>query len=168
MSKIKEMIKSILVQLGEVTTDKGILTYDGELVTGIEVKNEDGSKPDDGEYKVEEDKVIVVKDGYVEEIREIESEMAEEKPEDKPADEKPVDEKPQEEPDAKPNEVEELKKLVDEHAALLTELNDRLKTLEDLVKELNETPAVEPIEQEYSKHTKSKNRACEYANALRK
>ena len=165
MSKIKEMIKSILVQLGEVTTDKGILTYDGELVTGIEVKNEDGSKPDDGEYKVE-DKVIVVKDGYVDEIREIEEELAEEKPEDKPA-----DENPQEEPaDAKPNEVEELKKLVDEHAALLTELNDRLKALEELVKELNETPAVEPIEQEYSKQTptKSKNRACEYANALRK
>ena len=159
MSKIKEMIKSIIVQLGAVATDKGILTYDGELVTGIEVKNEDGSKPDDGEYKVEADKVIVVKDGYVEEIREIEEEMAEDKP----------DEMPQDEPDAKPNEVEELKKLVDEHAALLTELSDRLKALEDLVKELSETPAVEPIEQEYSKQTtKSKNRACEYANALRR
>ena len=171
MSKIKEMIKSILVQLGEVTTDKGILTYDGELAVGVEVKNEDGSKPDDGEYKVEEDKVIVVKDGYVDEIRDIEEEMAEKKPEEKPADEKPADEKPQDKPaDEKPqNEVEELKKLVDEHTALLTELNDRLKALEDLVKELNETPAVKPIEQEYSKQpTKSKNRACEYANALRK
>ena len=172
MSKIKEMLKSILVQLGEVTTDKGILTYDGELAPGVEVKNEDGSKPADGEYKVGEDKVIVVKDGYVDEIREIEEEMAEEKPEDKKDEEKPqekpADEKPKEEGDAKPNEVEELKKLVDEHAALLAELSDRLKALEDLVKELNETPAVEPIEQEYSKHFKSKNRACEYATALRK
>lgn len=172
MSKIKEMLKSILVQLGEVTTDKGILTYDGELAPGVEVKNEDGSKPADGEYKVGEDKVIVLKDGYVDEIREIEEEMAEEKPDEKPADEKPqekpADEKPKDDGEAKPNDVEELKKLVDEHAALLTELNDRLKALEDLVKELNETPAVEPIEQEYSKHTKPKNRACEYANALRK
>ena len=174
MSKIKEMLKSILVQLGEVTTDKGILTYDGELAKGVEVKNEDGSKPADGEYKIDDDKYIVVKDGYVEEIKEVEETMAEEKPkEDKPkADEKPqekpADEKPKDEGEAKPNDVEELKKLVDEHAALLTELSDRLKTLEDLVKELNETPAVEPIEQEYSKHFKSKNRACEYANALRK
>ena len=174
MSKIKEMIKSILVQLGEVTTDKGILTYDGELAKGVEVKNEDGSKPADGEYKIDDDKYIVVKDGYVEEIKEVEETMAEDKPkEDKPkADEKPqekpADEKPKDEGEAKPNEVEELKKLVDEHAALLTELSDRLKALEDLVKELNETPAVEPIEQEYSKHFKSKNRACEYANALRK
>lgn len=177
MSKIKEMLKSILVQLGEVTTDKGILTYDGELAKGVEVKNEDGSKPADGEYKLEDDKIIVVKDGYVDEIREIEEEMAEEKPEDKKAEDKKADEKPQEKPadekskdegDPKPNEVEELKKLVDEHAALLAELSDRLKALEDLVKELNETPAVEPIEQEYSKHFKSKNRACEYANALRK
>lgn len=158
MSKIKEMIKSILVQLGEVVTDKGILTYDGELTTGVEVKNEDGSMPDDGEYKVEDNKFIVIKDGYVDEIKEVEEEMVDEKPQEKP------DEKPQE----KPNEVEELKKLVDEHAALLTELSDRIKALEDLVKELNETTAVEPIEQEYSKQTKSKNRACEYANALRK
>lgn len=178
MSKIKEMLKSILVQLGEVNTDKGTLTYDGDLAKGVEVKNEDGSKPADGEYKLEDGKIIVVKDGFVDEVKE-----AEEKPkdEDKPkgkeekpdemADEKPqepADEKPQDEPDAKSNEVEELKKLVDEHAALLAELSDRLKALEDLVKELNETPAVEPIEQEYSKHTKSKNRACEYANALRK
>lgn len=162
MSKIKEMIKSILVQLGEVVTDKGILTYDGELTTGVEVKNEDGSMPDDGEYKVEDNKFIVIKDGYVDEIKEVEEEMVEEKPDEKPQ------EKPDEKPQEKPNEVEELKKLVDEHAALLTELSDRIKALEDLVKELNETTAVEPIEKEYSKQTKSKNRACEYANALRK
>lgn len=164
MSKIKEMLKSILVQLGEVATDKGILTYDGNLVPGVEVKNEDGSKPADGEYKVGEDKVIVLKDGCVDEIREMEEELAEEKPKEKPAEEKPQ-EKPASE---KPNEVEELKKLVDEQAALLKELDDRLKALEDLVKELNETPAVEPIEQEFSKQIKHKNRACEYANALRK
>ena len=168
MSKIKEMLKSILVQLGEVSTDKGILTYDGNLAPGVEVKNEDGSKPADGEYKLEDGKVIVVKDGYVDEVREIEDEIIEEMAEEKPQ-EKPAEEKPQEKPaEEKPNEVEELKKLVDEHAALLKELGDRLKALEDLVKELNETPAVEPIEQEFSKQIKHKNRACEYANALRK
>lgn len=187
MSKIKEMLKSILVQLGEVTTDKGILTYDGDLAPGVEVKNEDGSKPADGEYKLEDGKIIVVKDGFVDEVKEAEekkedkpkgkdekpkeekpAEMVDEKPQEKPADEKPAEEKPKDEGDAKPNEVEELKKLVDEHAELLKELSDRLKTLEDLVKELNETPAVEPIEQEFTKRFKSKNRACEYANALRK
>ena len=182
MSKIKEMLKSILVQLGEVCTDKGILTYDGNLAPGVEVKNEDGSKPADGEYKLEDDKVIVVKDGLVEEIKEVENEiieekpkgkeeksaeMAEEKPQEKPQ-EKPANEKPQEKPEEKPSEVEELKKLVDEQAALLKELSDRLSALEKLVKELNETPAVEPIEQEFSKQIKLKNRACEYANALRK
>lgn len=158
MSKIKEMLKSILVQLGEVCTDKGILTYDGNLAPGVEVKNEDGSKPADGEYKLEDDKVIVVKDGYVDEVKEVEDEIIEEMAEEKPngAGVSPG------------REVEELKKLVDEHAALLKELGDRLKALEDLVKELNETPAVEPIEQEFSKQIKHKNRACEYANALRK
>ncbi len=165
MSKIKEMLKSILVQLGEVNTDKGILTYDGDLAVGVEVKNEDGSKPADGEYKLEDDKVIVVKDGFVDEIKEVEvdviEEMADEKPQDK------VEDKPQDKVEEKPNEVEELKKLIDEHTSLLKELGDRLKALEDLVKELNETPAVEPIEQEFTKQCKSKNRACEYANALR-
>ena len=165
MSKIKEMLKSILVQLGEVNTDKGILTYDGDLAVGVEVKNEDGSKPADGEYKLEDDKVIVVKDGFVDEIKEVEVDVIEEMADEKPQDN--VEDKPQDKVDEKPNEVEELKKLIDEHTSLLKELGDRLKTLEDLVKELNETPAVEPIEQEFTKQCKSKNRACEYANALR-
>ena len=166
MSKIKEMLKSILVQLGEVNTDKGILTYDGDLAVGVEVKNEDGSKPADGEYKLEDDKVIVVKDGFVDEIKEVEVDVIEEMADEKPQDN--VEDKPQDKAEEKPNEVEELKKLIDEHTSLLKELGDRLKTLEDLVKELNETPAVEPIEQEFTKQCKSKNRACEYANALRK
>ena len=166
MSKIKEMLKSILVQLGEVNTDKGILTYDGTLAVGVEVKNEDGSKPADGEYKLEDDKVIVVKDGFVDEIKEVEVDVIEEMADEKPQDN--VEDKPQDKAEEKPNEVEELKKLIDEHTSLLKELGDRLKTLEDLVKELNETPAVEPIEQEFTKQCKSKNRACEYANALRK
>lgn len=166
MSKIKEMLKSILVQLGEVNTDKGILTYDGDLAVGVEVKNEDGSKPADGEYKLEDDKVIVVKDGFVDEIKEVEVDVIEEMADEKPQ-QKPADEKPQDNAEEKPNEVEELKKLIDEHTSLLKELGDRLKALEDLVKELNETPAVEPIEQEFTKQCKSKNRACEYANALR-
>ena len=166
MSKIKEMLKSILVQLGEVNTDKGILTYDGALAVGVEVKNEDGSKPADGEYKLEDDKVIVVKDGFVDEIKEVEVDVIEEMADEKPQDN--VEDKPQDKAEEKPNEVEELKKLIDEHTSLLKELGDRLKTLEDLVKELNETPAVEPIEQEFTKQCKSKNRACEYANALRK
>ena len=166
MSKIKEMLKSILVQLGEVNTDKGILTYDGALAVGVEVKNEDGSKPADGEYKLEDDKVIVVKDGLVDEIKEVEVDVIEEMADEKPQDN--VEDKPQDKVEEKPNEVEELKKLIDEHTSLLKELGDRLKTLEDLVKELNETPAVEPIEQEFTKQCKSKNRACEYANALRK
>lgn len=165
MSKIKEMLKSILVQLGEVNTDKGILTYDGNLAVGVEVKNEDGSKPADGEYKLEDDKVIVVKDGLVDEIKEVEDDVIEEMADEKPQDK--VEDKPQDKVEEKPNEVEELKKLIDEHTSLLKELGDRLKALEDLVKELNETPAVEPIEQEFTKQCKSKNRACEYANALR-
>ena len=166
MSKIKEMLKSILVQLGEVNTDKGILTYDGALAVGVEVKNEDGSKPADGEYKLEDDKVIVVRDGFVDEIKEVEVDVIEEMADEKPQDN--VEDKPQDKVEEKPNEGEELKKLIDEHTSLLKELGDRLKTLEDLVKELNETPAVEPIEQEFTKQCKSKNRACEYANALRK
>lgn len=166
MSKIKEMLKSILVQLGEVNTDKGILTYDGDLAVGVEVKNEDGSKPADGEYKLEDDKVIVVKDSLVDEIKEVEDDVIEEMADEKPQDN--VEDKPQDKVEEKPNEVEELKKLIDEHTSLLKELGDRLKALEDLVKELNETPAVEPIEQEFTKQCKSKNRACEYANALRK
>lgn len=77
MSKLKEALKSLLQEFGSINTDKGNLEYEGELEVGTEVTI-DGAAAEDGEYKTE-DKVIVVAEGKVTEIREIE--VVEETPE---------------------------------------------------------------------------------------
>lgn len=80
MLKLARMI----MQFAEVETDKGLLTYEGELVVGNEVFIEkDGEliPAEDGEY-VAEDKTIVVKDGKIAEIVEIKKEDEQPAPED--------------------------------------------------------------------------------------
>ena len=77
MSKINRLkLAKLLLKFAEVETDKGLLTYEGELVVGNEVFIEkDGEllPAEDGEY-VAEDKTIVVKDGKIAEIVEINKE----------------------------------------------------------------------------------------------
>ena len=73
MLKLARMV----MKFAEVETDKGLLTYEGELVVGNEVFIEkDGEliPAEDGEY-VAEDKTIVVKDGKIAEIVEKEDEQ---------------------------------------------------------------------------------------------
>ena len=68
--KVKLTLQKLLLQFGEMSTDKGLLEYTGEeLVVGAEVFIE-GEPAPDGEYKIAEDKVIVVADGKVAEIKE--------------------------------------------------------------------------------------------------
>ena len=74
----KMFFRSLLTKLGEVKTDKAILTYDGdgELEVGMEVFVETEADdtieyvhPEDGEYVMEDGRIIVVKAGIVEEIK---------------------------------------------------------------------------------------------------
>ena len=68
--KVKLTLQKLLLQFGEMSTDKGLLEYTGEeLVVGAEVFI-DGNPAPDGEYKIAGDKVIVVADGKVAEIKE--------------------------------------------------------------------------------------------------
>ena len=84
--KVKLTLQKLLLQFGEMSTDKGLLEYTGEeLVVGAEVFI-DGNPAPDGEYKIAEDKVIVVADGKVAEIKEPAPE-----PEPEPAPEVPVE-----------------------------------------------------------------------------
>lgn len=75
----KMFFRSLLTKLGEVKTDKAVLTYDGdgELEVGMEVFVETEANdtieyihPEDGEYMTEDGRTIVIKDGFVEEIKE--------------------------------------------------------------------------------------------------
>lgn len=84
MSKLKKLFAALTayLQMGNVTTDKGILAWDGEedLKAGdpVYILDQEGNRQDaeDGEYKTEDNKVIVVADGKVAEIRDAEAEVA--------------------------------------------------------------------------------------------
>jgi len=84
MSKIerfKARLAKLLAAFGSASTDKGVLSWDGEedLKAGDEVFILDGegnrSKPEDGDYITSDAKTIVVADGRVTEIKDPEAEV---------------------------------------------------------------------------------------------
>ena len=103
-NKMKLLFKSIFTQFGSVVSAEGqqiIWDQDGELAEGYDVymeqEDENGELQyvpvPDGEYRVE-DKVIVIADGKVSEIKEETTVEPEEKPaemEETPAPEEPAD-----------------------------------------------------------------------------
>ena len=85
MSKVKRILQALAaVLLGAVTTDKGVLAWDGDedLKAGdrVWIEDEDGNRsdPEDGDYRTDDRKVIRVADGVVTEIVDDEAEVSEE------------------------------------------------------------------------------------------
>lgn len=82
ISKLKTALARIMAQFGSVTTDKGVIYWDGEddLKAGdrVQVEDAEGNRTDaaDGEYVTADGKTIVVVDGAVSEIRDPEAEVA--------------------------------------------------------------------------------------------
>ena len=147
MLKLARMV----MKFAEVETDKGLLTYEGELVVGNEVFIEkDGEliPAEDGEY-VAEDKTIVVKDGKIAEIimKEdeqpvpIEGEDVENPTEEVVEDEKDIRIKELEGIIAeKDNEIESLKAEIEEMKTKLQMSTDKspkekMKEIEDTIKQ---------------------------------
>lgn len=168
MSKIAKFIKS-LMKYGEVTSDKGVLYWDGEeeikVNDEIYVDGENDEKllAEDGEYKIE-DKIIVVKDGKVIEIREIEIE--EPSVEEKPAEEEEIVEEKVEEQaeEEKVEEVVEVEEPIVEEEPKKDERDERIELLEGKLDEINaeienlkaqiekivKEPAATPIVEEFN------------------
>lgn len=129
LQKIKEVLKSLLVEFGEVSTDKGVIVFDGdELAEGMDVHgiDEQGNEVqlEDGEYRTEDKKIIVVESGKVVEIRDDEAEVA--------TDEPAAEEEPQENAEETPAEeaAEEETPAEDEKDARIAELEARVAELE--------------------------------------
>ena len=87
LARLKEALSKILVECGNVTTDKGILYWesDADLKEGDEVFVEDAegnrTPAPSGDYTTSDGKVIVVVDGKVAEIKDAKAEVAPEEPE---------------------------------------------------------------------------------------
>lgn len=95
LNRVKEMLKAMLEVFGDVATDKGTLIYDGdeEIKVGDAVKLLDGENneidAEDGEYITDDKRKIVVAEGKVESIEDIEEEepATEDAPAEEPAQE---------------------------------------------------------------------------------
>ena len=163
----KMFFRSLLTKLGEVKTDKAVLTYDGdgELEVGMEVFVETEADdtieyihPEDGEYVMEDGRTIVIKDGFVEEIKEAQAQEPME-PATEPTE--PTTENMEEpmeptEPVTEPTEPAEptfdAEAAYNELVAELQTLKADLQELKDTVNSLLEVPAEEDA---FSKQTKN-------------
>ena len=84
LSRLKEILAAKLQEekFGNVTTDKGVLSWDGDedLKEGdsVYVEDSEGNRTPaaDGDYKTNDNKVVVVVDGKVSEIKDAEAEVA--------------------------------------------------------------------------------------------
>ena len=151
--KVKLTLQKLLLQFGEVSTDKGLLEYTGEeLVVGAEVFI-DGNPAPDGEYKIAEDKVIVVAEGKVAEIKEPAPEP-EPEPEPEPAPEVPVEA-------AEEDLVMVIEPLVNEINAVKAELEAVKARLAEIESKLQED-AAKPADEVFS--TQNGNRSNFYRN----
>ena len=162
----KMFFRSLLTKLGEVKTDKAVLTYDGdgELEVGMEVFVETEADdtieymhPEDGEYVMEDGRTIVIKDGFVEEIKE--KEMVDEpttEPTTEPTNENMAEPTEPMEPTTEPTEPAEptfdAEAAYNEVLAEMQALKADLQELKDKVNSLLEVPAEEDA---FSKQTKN-------------
>lgn len=148
MTKNFLKLARLVMRFAEVKTDKSPLIYEGELAVGIEVmvEDEEGNvvAAPDGEYNLEDGRVVVVKDGKVAEIKEA------------PVTEETIKEVLEEEAPAKDEKdlrIEELEGLLKDRDAVIAELTAKIKDLES---KLNE-PAEEALEMKASAQEKINN-----------
>ena len=159
--KMKKQILSILMEFGEMNTDKGKIYWSGEedLKVGDEALAEFDGKPlEDGEYTADDGKVITVVDGKVASIEEP-------KPSADETVEMEVEEVSEEPSTEEPNEIETLKQEVED-------LKKSLASLKETVDELLAVPNVEPVAEEFTKaalpEDSKMSKAVAVASALRK
>lgn len=127
-------LKKALLQFAEVVTDKGTLTIDGELAVGVDVYVGDEVAPD-GEYVLEDGRIVVVTEGKVSEIKEAEPAEPTE-----PAE--PVANAEPTEPATEPTEPTEP--AYDEKQAVINELTEKVAELEaELIEKENKITELE-------------------------
>lgn len=169
LSKLREALAKALQEFGNITTDGGILSWDGDedLTIGdaVYIEDAEGNRlpAEDKEYKTDDNKIIVVVDGKVADIKDAEIEVIE-TPEENPVEveekkkqkcegeeetqeSEPEPETPEEDKDAKIKELEEKVAELEEKNKALEEENASLKSsVQEMEKMSIAKPAHEVVE----------------------
>ena len=157
MSKIKEVLKRLLMEFNTLSTDKAELYWeeDTELMVGYKVfvEDESGNKVPamDGEYISDENKIKV--EGGV--VTEIEKKEIDDMPVEVPAEKKeetmeePVVEEPKEEPKEEPATEEPKEDKTVELEKRISDLEAKIAELETKLAEIATAPAAAPVVDEF-------------------
>lgn len=174
IEKIKAVLRKLLAEFGSISTDKGVIVWDGDddlkEETPVRGMNEEGGETEleDGEYLTEDKKVITIENGIVVSIVDSEAEVApEEKPEEAPEEEPKENEEPAEEPKEEPEEKPEEEPAQEEPAeepeadpkderianleAEVARLEEENGALKERIKELEGESAAEPANEQFKK-----------------
>ena len=155
-------LKRALLNLGEISTNEGLLIYDGEnLEVGKEVfvEGDEGLVPaKDGLYTYNNE-IIEVEGGVVKTISEKEVEQPIEEVVEEVVEE-PMEEQPTEEPIVEGPSIEELNAIIDEQKSVIEGLKAEIETIkaenEELKKKLEE-PAASPAEEDFKNQKPNEN-----------
>lgn len=150
---IKNKLAKILAQFRSLTTDKGILSWDGdkdlEVGDSVFVESEDGERTpaEDGEYTLEDGVIVRVEGGKVTEIVEPDADAdvdadAEETPEEQEAEAEPQDEPEEDRLQALEERVAALEEII----AQLREVN---QTMSAQLTALEEKPMGLPAKEQF-------------------
>ena len=167
-------LKRALLNLGEITTNEGLLIYDGEnLEVGKEVfvEGDEGLVPAKSGLYTYNNEIIEVEGGVVKTISEKEveqpteepvkpvEEQMEEQPKEEPMEEQP-NETPIEEPIVEGPSIEELNAIIEEQKSVIEGLKAEIETIksenEELKKKLEE-PAAQPAEEDFKNQKPNEN-----------
>ena len=154
-------LKRALLNLGEISTNEGLLIYDGEnLEVGKEVfvEGDEGLVPaKDGLYTYNNE-IIEVEGGVVKTISEKEVEQPTEEVVEEQVE--TVEEQPTEEPIIEGPTVDELQAIIDEQKSVIEGLKAEIETIkaenEELKKKLEE-PAASPAEEDFKNQKPNEN-----------
>ena len=168
MTRLFNRFLKSFVKCGSVETDKGTLYWVGEadLQIGDELfyntENEEAVKVEDGEYRLFDGTVIVVKEGLVSEIREKDGEQEGELDmgcysKKQKLEEEVIVEEPKEEIIEEPKEdkYDELKRDIDDLRKEHDELKGIIEDMKNTLNSILDKPAAEPIVEEFKKANKT-------------
>lgn len=167
-SKLKRALMNLIMEFNNLMTDKANLYWNEEAdiqegyAVFVDGEGDEKIPAPDGEY-IAEDKVIVVENGAVKEIKPVEKPVDEPAPKpeepEAPAEPEPESVQAENEPESEPEPEPEPE--VDEKEMKIKELEDRIAELEtkieDLiakVAEIQTAPAVPPVEEEFEQVVK--------------